>query len=72
MGSLVALARATQLVPRPPSRPLTAPRQLDLVLDDVVLQGMTAAQRQAAIQSLDGRMAFSQSTFDISSRPSSR
>ncbi len=52
MGSLVALARATQLVPRPPSRPLTAPRQLDLVLDDVVLQGMTAAQRQAAIQSL--------------------
>lgn len=48
MGSSVALARA----PRPPSRPVTAPRQLNLVLDDVVLQGMTAAQRQAALKSL--------------------
>lgn len=52
MGSSVALARATQLVPRPPSRPLTATRQLDLVLDNVVLQGMTAAQREAALKSL--------------------
>lgn len=52
MGSSVALARAAQHVPRPPSRPLTTPRQLDLVLDDVVLQGMTVTQRQAAIKSL--------------------
>jgi len=52
MGSSVALARATQLVSKPPSRLLTAPRQLDLVLDDIVLQGMTAAQRQAALESL--------------------
>jgi len=52
MGSSLALARTTRLVPRPPSRPLTAPRQLDLVLDDVVLQGMTAAQRQAALKLL--------------------
>ena len=52
MGSLVPLARATELVPRPRSALPTAPRQLDLVLDDVRLQGMTAAQRQAALKAL--------------------
>jgi hypothetical protein len=31
---------------------VTTPRQLNLILDDVVLQGMTAAQRQAALKSL--------------------
>jgi hypothetical protein len=30
----------------------TAPRQLDLVLDDVRLRGMTPAERQAALRSL--------------------
>ena len=52
MGALVPLARASELVPRPKSALLTLPRQLDLVLDDVRLQGMTAAQRRAALKSL--------------------
>ena len=43
MGSLLSLARASELVPRPRPAP---PRQLDLVLDDVRLQSVTAAQRQ--------------------------
>src|SRR5260221_260849 len=47
MGSLVPLARRTQLVPRPEGTPPTAPRQLDLVLDDVRLRGMTPPERQA-------------------------
>jgi hypothetical protein len=52
MGSLVPLTRRTQLAPRSEHLPLTAPRQLDLVLDDVRLRGMTAAERQAALGSL--------------------
>ena len=51
MGSLLPLARRTELVPRL-DRPPTAPRQLDLVLDDVRLRGMTPAERQAALMSL--------------------
>ena len=52
MGSLLPLARRTELVPRLEHRPLTAPRQLDLVLDGVHLRGMTLAERQAALRSL--------------------
>ena len=51
MGSLLPLARRTELVPREHTSP-TAPRQLDLVLDDVRLRGMTPAERQAALRSL--------------------
>jgi len=52
MGSLVPLAWTTEIVRIPRSAPLRAPRQLDLVLDDVRLQGVTAAQRQAVLQAL--------------------
>lgn len=52
MGSLVLVARATKLVPRPHSPLLSAPRQLGLVLDDVRLQGMTAAERRVALDAL--------------------
>lgn len=47
MGSLLPLARALELVPRPRLAP---PRQLDLVLDDVRLQSVTAAQRQTTLK----------------------
>ena len=49
MGSLLPLARASELVSRPR---LTPPRQLDLVLDDVRLQSVTAAQRQAILKAM--------------------
>lgn len=52
MGSLVPLTRKTQLAPRSKHLPLTAPGQLDLVLDDVRLRGMTPAERQTALRSL--------------------
>ena len=52
MGSLVPLARRTQLVLRPECTPPTAPRQLDLVLDNARLRGMTPAERHAVIRSL--------------------
>ncbi len=51
MGSLLPLARRTELVPRLDTSP-PAPRQLDLVLDDVRLRGMTPVERQAALMSL--------------------
>ena len=35
MGPLLSLARRTELVPRLSNTPPTAPRQLDLVFDDV-------------------------------------
>jgi hypothetical protein len=38
--------------PRPERTAPTVPRQLDLVLDDVRLRGMTLAQRQPALRSL--------------------
>jgi hypothetical protein len=47
MRSLV-LTQRMELAPRPP----TAARQLDLVLDDVRLRGMTSGERQAALRSL--------------------
>ena len=52
MGSLLPLARKTELVRRPENTALTIPRQLDLILDDVRLRGMTPAERQAALRSL--------------------
>ncbi len=51
MGSLLPLARRTKLVPTLDRLP-TAPRQLDLVFDNVRLRGMTAAERQAALKAL--------------------
>jgi hypothetical protein len=52
MGSLVPLAQRTKLAPRPKPRPLRAPRQLDFVLDNVRLLGMTVKERQAALRLL--------------------
>jgi hypothetical protein len=52
MGSLVSLARRTDLVPMMEHLSPKAPRQLDLVLDDVQLRCMTAAERQAVLRSL--------------------
>ncbi|MFY9656664.1 MAG: hypothetical protein WAK01_08770 [Methylocystis sp.] len=49
MGSLLPLARASGLVSRPR---LTPSRQLDLVLDDVRLQSVTAAQRQTILKAM--------------------
>ena len=50
MGALLPLARRTELACRHTA--LTAPRQLDLVLDDVRLRGMTPAERQAVLRAL--------------------
>ena len=52
MGSLIPLARASQLVPRPRTVLPAPPRQFALVLDDVRLQRMTAAQRQAVLKTM--------------------
>jgi hypothetical protein len=52
MGWLLPLARRIELTPRLARTPPTAPRQLDLVLDDVRLRGMTPAERQTALRSL--------------------
>lgn len=51
MRSPVPLVQAMELVPTP-GPALSRARQLDLVLDNDRLQGMTAAQRQAALQAL--------------------
>jgi hypothetical protein len=50
MEARLPLARTTQLACRHTS--LTAPRQLDLVLDDVRFRGMTPAERQAALRAV--------------------
>jgi hypothetical protein len=52
MGALVPFTRALGLAPRPRSALPKRPRQLDLVLDDVRLRGMTTAQRKAALKTL--------------------
>jgi hypothetical protein len=52
MGPLPPLARRTALAPRLERTPPTGLRQLDLVLDDVRLRGMTPAERQAALRAL--------------------
>jgi hypothetical protein len=48
MGSLVQLRQ----VPKPHHGVRTAPIQLDLVLDDVRVRGMTPTERQAALRAL--------------------
>jgi len=52
MGSLVKLTRRTELAPGPHHGTRTAPIQLDLVLDDVRLRGMTPAERQTVLRTL--------------------
>jgi hypothetical protein len=52
MGWLLPLARRVELTPRLARTPPTAPRQLDLVLDDVRLWGMAPPERQAVLRSL--------------------
>jgi hypothetical protein len=51
MGSLVPHTQKTDIAPRPHRRTRTA-IQLDLVLDDERLRGMTPAERQAALRML--------------------
>jgi hypothetical protein len=48
MGSQLPLAPRTELAPRLEH----TPRQLELVIDDVRLRGMTPAQRQTALRSV--------------------
>ena len=52
MGSLVRLVQRTAAVPRAQHKAPAEPRQLDLVLDNARLRGMTPAERQAVIRSL--------------------
>jgi hypothetical protein len=52
MGSLIPLARRTELTPSQQGPLGTAPRQLDLVLDDVRLRGMTQGERRTALRTL--------------------
>jgi hypothetical protein len=52
MGSLTPLARASQLVQTPRTVLPASSRQFALVLDDVRLQRMTAAQRQAVLKTV--------------------
>jgi hypothetical protein len=52
MGSLVPFAGRAELAPQLKHRHAMPPRQLNLVLDDVRLRGMTSAERQAALRSL--------------------
>ena len=52
MEARLPLARRTELAPRLKHTPPTAPRQLDLILHDVRLRGMTSVERQAALRSL--------------------
>lgn len=52
MGSQLARARATGVVVRAKPALSIAPLQLDLVLDDVCLQGMTVGERHAALKAL--------------------
>jgi hypothetical protein len=52
MGSLLPLARASELAQKPRHVLQAPPRQLDLVLDDVRLQSATAAQRQTILKAM--------------------
>lgn len=52
MGSLLPLTRSRVLAPHRPTPLLLATRQLDLVLDDARLQGLTPAERHAVLVSL--------------------
>ena len=50
MEARLPLARRTELACRRTA--LTAPRQLDLVLDDVRFRAMTPAERQAVLRAM--------------------
>ena len=50
MEARLPLARRTELTCRHTA--LTAPRQLDLVLDDVRFRAMTPAERQAVLRAM--------------------
>ena len=52
MGSLIPLARRTELTPSQQGPLAKAPHQLDLVLDDVRLRGMTQGERCRALRTL--------------------
>ena len=52
MGSLIPLTRSTALVPLRQHALAPAKRQLDLVLDDARLEGMTPAERHATLTAL--------------------
>jgi hypothetical protein len=52
MGSLIPLARRTELVRRRQGSLTAASRQFDLVLDDTKLRGMTREERSQTLRSL--------------------
>ncbi len=52
MGSQLPLARRPQPAPTPAPTLPTSPRQLDLVLDDVRLRGMSPGERRTTLRSL--------------------
>ena len=52
MGTLVPITQTKELALKSEHLVLKAPRQLDLVLDDVRLRGMTLPERQAVLRSL--------------------
>jgi len=52
MGSLIRHVQRTAVVPRAQHKAPAEPRQLDLVLDNARLRGMTPAERHAVIRSL--------------------
>lgn len=52
MGSLVPFRQTTALVPSTRPRPPTGPRQFDLTLDNARLRGLSAPERQSALQAL--------------------
>ena len=52
MGSLLPRTRASELTRKPRAVLPAPPRQLDLVLDDIRLQSVTAAQRQAILKAM--------------------
>jgi len=52
MGSLIPRTRSRTLAPLRPHPQLPAKRQLDLVLDDERMRGMTPTERQAALLAL--------------------
>jgi hypothetical protein len=52
MEAQLALARRTALARRLKHSPSATPRQLDLILDDTRLRGMTLVERQAVQRAL--------------------
>ena len=54
MEAQLPFARRTQIARRLKHTPLTAPRQLDLILDDVRFRGLTPAERHAVLRALAG------------------